>query len=845
MAGAGWLAEDGYLLAGEFHYFRVPADQWADRLTLMAGAGLTAVSTYVPWNWHQAHPGGMDLTGATCAEKNLLGALDAIAAAGLQCILRPGPYITSEWRGGGIPTWLWEQHPEVLALRLDGTPTAIDPYPVLTYDHPQFRQACRDWYDAVLPAVAGHLASVGGPIVNVQLDDEPSYWQRLAGDPTQTDYNPVLVRGDGGPSLYARWLLDRYGDLAALRDAHRIDARSAEQVEPPRLAPRSREDLVRHLDWFEFKLSCVDRFVELLYDCLRQHDPVTPVSLLHPYLLPLTAGRYRSRSPGCDLPIQLTNEVYSSLFGPTSSREPKVAAIVSTHEAYHAWRGPEPAVTMEIQASNATYLPSGAMELLYAVSVARGIKGLCFYMMVGGTNPPGYELGTGPSYDVSAPISRTGGTRAHYGVIRKLADVLEAVGPDLHSAEPLRDVAFGWWVPYEEAALWGSETFADVTESMATTFDTGAIGTSEALPLQSLMTDASVSYGYLDLETCSDDEIDAARQLWVPALDRMPRVIQDRLARYAERGGDLVLVPGVPALDERGGGCDVLTRMAFGTEPPPAYLPPEPFRESWQRIMTAKGRLLLAAPPVTALPVAPGAEVLATLDQTRPDSTVPAPPAPACAVRRAVGSGQVTVLGFRLQYVPTESDEHRAFLLDLLRDSPATSAAPAPLVAMQLQGAGAGIVCVVNPVPVPVAGRVRYRSGGGDRVLPAVLEALAMPGQGARLLPVDLDLGAFGVLRSSTWELVQRLPGAGAGASSGAGGTAAAAAAGTAAAGSVQLTFETAGDSVGEVVLSGGDCTAGDGTCIVARVPTEHGTALLLTATGPRAHLTLHPTPTV
>jgi len=824
VAGAQWLAEDDFLLAGEFHYFRVPAGEWAHRLTLMARAGLTAVSTYVPWNWHQARPDQMDLTGTTCAEKNLLGALDAIAAAGLQCILRPGPYITSEWRGGGLPTWLWERHPQVLALRLDGTPTAIDPYPVLTYDAPLFQNACRDWYDAVLPAVSGHLAGAGGPIVNVQIDDEPSYWQRLAGDPTATDYNPVLVRPDGGPSLYARWLLGRHGDLAAVNDAHRTAATSAEELRPPLTGPESRDDLVRHLDWFEFKLSCVDRYVEFLYSCLRTHDPTTPASMLHPYLLPLTAGRFRSRPPGRDLPLQLTNEVYSSLFGPASSREPKVAAIVSTHEVYHAWRGPEPAVTMEIQASNATYLPSGAMELLYAVSIARGMKGLCFYMMVGGTNPPGYELGTGTNYDVSAPITRTGGTRGHYAVIRKLADVLDAMGPELLAAEPLRDVAFGWWVPYEETALFGdSGVFADIAEAMTTTFDNGAIGTSDALSLQSLMTDASVSYGYLDLETCNEEQLHGVRQLWVPAFDRMPRVIQEGLARYVQDGGDLVLVPGVPTLDEHGRACDLLARLAFGEQAAPSYAPPEPFRESWQRVLTADGQLLLAAPPVTVLPVGPDAQVLATLDEGRPDSTAGDRPTLPCTVRRNAGAGRVTVVGFRLQYVPTESDEHRAFLLGLLPAAPATSAEPAPLVAMQLQGGSAGVVCLVNPVPVPVTGRVRYRTAYGDATLPAVLAGISLSGQGARLLPIELDLGPAGVLRSATWELVHRRAGRD---------------------GSVELGFATAGDPIGEVVVSGSAASAADGTSIAARVPTELGTALLLTATGPEARLTLSPLPT-
>jgi beta-galactosidase len=783
------LGQDRFLLAGEFHYFRVPAGQWRQRLDMVVGAGLSAVSIYVPWNWHQPRSDTRDFTGETSAEKNLLGALDAIAAAGLDCILRPGPFITAEWRGGGIPAWLWEQHPEILALRADGSPTGIDPYPAITYAAPAYRDACRRWYADVLAAVSGHRADRGGPIVNIQLDDEPSYWQRLLeARPALFDYNPVLIAPDrDGPSAYGAWLLDRHGDLAAVDAAHRSASRTPADLVPPAEGPTQRGDLQRQLDWMEFKLACIDDYVAFLYHCVREHDDSTPISLLWPYLLPLSAARFRSRSPGRELPVQLTNEVYLSLFGPASCREQKVGAVVSTHEAYRMWRGPEPAVTMEVQGSNATYLTPGAMELLYAVSVARGIRGLCFYMMVGGENPPGYELGTGTNYDVSAPITRTGGTRAHYATIQKLSRVVAAAETAIMAAEPVRDIEIGWWVPYEMAAMLGPDSaFTDITEAMRTTFNTGEIGTSEALSLPALMTEASVSFGYLDLERCSDQALAAVRQLWVPALEQLPAPVQEKLERYVLSGGDLVLTPHVPAVDENGECCDVLTRLVFGAEAPPVYAGAMPLGAGVARLLTAAGDLLLAPLPVTALPVPEGARVLARLDDAaRPDSQVvdDAGRSPACAIQVNAGAGLVTVIGFRLHYVPTESAEHRNFLLGLLPEPPATAAVPAPAMAMQLRGEHGGLLCLVNPVDVPVEARVRYtREDGTAGALPAVLDAIPLARQGARLLPIDVPLGPAGVLRSATWEL-----------------------AGLAQlhTGGVELRFLTAGDARGEVLLSG------------------------------------------
>lgn len=821
------LGQGQFLFAGEFHYFRVPVEHWRQRLNQVADAGLTAVSIYVPWNWHQPRPDTVDLVGETAPEKDLLGALDAIAAAGLGCILRPGPFITAEWRGGGMPAWLWEQHPEILALRADGSPTGIHPYPAITYAAPAYREACSRWYANVLPAVSPHRANRGGPIINIQLDDEPSYWLRLLErEPTLLDYNPVLIGSDGNdPSAYGRWLLDKYGDLSAVDQAHHTTSRTPADLGPPASTPTERAALQRHLDWMDFKLVCIDAYVGFLYGCAREHDDSTPISLLFPYFLPLSAARFRGRSPGRDLPLQLTNEVYLSLFGPASCREPKVAAVVSTHEAFHMWRGPEPAVTMEVQGSNASYITSGAMELLYAVSVARGMRGLCFYMMVGGENPPGYELGTGSNYDVSAPIARTGETRDHYAIIQKLSRIISAAEAEVLTAEPMRDLSIGWWVPYEMAALLGSDSaFADITEAMSTTFSTGEIGTGEALSMAALMTDASVSFGYLDLEQCSDDELAAARQLWVPALEQMPARIQSRLAEFAQNGGDLVLTPHVPVVDEHGERCDVLARMVFDAEAPPDYEVPTHSGDDNARVITTTGDLLIAPHPVTGLPVPEGAEVLAHLDTAPPPDSQADDTAgsPACAIRVRTGHGQVTVLGFRLNYLPSESREHQEFLLSLLPRSPATSADPAPIVAMQLGSDEGGLLCLVNPVEVPARARVRYtRCDGTTAALPAVLAAIPLDRLGARLLPIDLTIGSAGVLRSATWELVGRA---------------------ILDSGAVELRFAAASDQEGEVVLSGrARALAAKGGTLARREGVGADTAYVIVAMEPEVVLTVPP----
>ncbi|HSW67919.1 MAG TPA: beta-galactosidase, partial [Bacteroidales bacterium] len=62
-----------FLNSGEIHYFRIRRDLWQTHLEAAVEAGLTTVSSYVPWIWHEPEEGLFDFTGRTHAERDLLG----------------------------------------------------------------------------------------------------------------------------------------------------------------------------------------------------------------------------------------------------------------------------------------------------------------------------------------------------------------------------------------------------------------------------------------------------------------------------------------------------------------------------------------------------------------------------------------------------------------------------------------------------------------------------------------------------------------------------------------------------------------------------------------------------
>uniref|UniRef100_A0A7N6BIX9 Glycoside hydrolase 35 catalytic domain-containing protein n=1 Tax=Anabas testudineus TaxID=64144 RepID=A0A7N6BIX9_ANATE len=139
------------ILGGSIHYFRVPRAYWEDRLLKMKACGLNTLTTYVPWNLHEPERGVFSFED----QLDLEAYLQLAAKLGLWVILRPGPYICSEWDLGGLPSWL---------LR--------DPNMKLRTTYPGFITAVNSFFNQLMKKVVPHQYSKGGPIIAVQVENE-------------------------------------------------------------------------------------------------------------------------------------------------------------------------------------------------------------------------------------------------------------------------------------------------------------------------------------------------------------------------------------------------------------------------------------------------------------------------------------------------------------------------------------------------------------------------------------------------------------------------------------------------------------------------------------------------
>ena len=134
---------------GEFHFARVPRAYWEEELSKMRSAGVDIVSTYVFWNFHERTSGRFDWTG----DLDLRAFVTLCAKLGLKVFVRPGPWVHSESRFGGLPDWV------------------VGAMPTRQSD-PEFLHYVALWYDQVGAQLKGLLWKDGGPVIGIQVSNE-------------------------------------------------------------------------------------------------------------------------------------------------------------------------------------------------------------------------------------------------------------------------------------------------------------------------------------------------------------------------------------------------------------------------------------------------------------------------------------------------------------------------------------------------------------------------------------------------------------------------------------------------------------------------------------------------
>ncbi|MBR6530987.1 MAG: beta-galactosidase [Clostridia bacterium] len=143
------------LISGAVHYFRNMPDTWSDIFKKMRAMGCNCVETYCAWNMHEKKPEVYDFTG----NLDIASFIKAAGEEGLMAIVRPGPYICSEWEFGGLPWWL--QTDESLEIR------CMNKAYIKHFDR---------YLDRMCDEIRPLLVTNGGNVIMVQCENEYGYY---------------------------------------------------------------------------------------------------------------------------------------------------------------------------------------------------------------------------------------------------------------------------------------------------------------------------------------------------------------------------------------------------------------------------------------------------------------------------------------------------------------------------------------------------------------------------------------------------------------------------------------------------------------------------------------------
>lgn len=550
-----------FLNSGEIHYFRIKRELWDMHLEAAKEAGLTTVSTYVPWAWHEAKESVFDFDGTTIPECDLSGWLERCQAHGLNCIVKPGPFILAEFRGAGLPDWFMEQYGAEAKMR--SRKGDVVPSDGVSLFNAKYLEKVTLWYDQIMPFISKRQGTSGGPIIMMQICNEIGVFSWLA---KQADY------GNAVKDHFISYLTDKFKSVSEINVLWGTNYRDFAAVQLPpdgKLPYASKGDRGRDYEWHLFWRRYYGDYLRMLTAKARERGVSVP--LYHN----LPGWIYGN---GYEFPVNIT--MYEDLFGDKSEiifgvdHIPEFQSYRNLHDdriindITLAMQGNKPLFAAEFQCGSREHhveTNPREMELFYKASVANGLVGWNYYMFSQGRNPrhKGYS---GETFYWFNPLTPEGERTSSFPLVQRMNQILNTSESIIVNAKRKAEVCVLFYPPYYASELErpggpGTELVFTASAIRRPAYFDGLLKVLQVL---------NIDYDMMDLNTVTDEALSKYKQVWAFSTDEMNAGAQQKLINYALIGGNLVIFPYLPDRENSQKPCtiirDALSVVPSGTE---------------------------------------------------------------------------------------------------------------------------------------------------------------------------------------------------------------------------------------------------------------------------------------
>lgn len=633
-ASNGYFVKNGkpvFVISGEIHYFRLEPKLWEKHLTLLKQSGANTTSTYIPWDWHEYEEGKFDFTGKTNAAKNLIKYIKLCKKVGLDLIVKPGPYILAEYENQGLPVWLLKRCSKN-AFALDENGNIISP-DLMSYMSDEYLNYSFLWYDKIMPIISEYQESNGGPITMMQVCNEVGVFQWLSG---KIDYNESVIK------LYKKFLVNKYETIETLNNTYGTEHSSFNKVSAPAGNIENKQDYCAYYDFHLFYRHYFALYLDLLIKKIRSFDVRVQLSHNIP-------GWIYGNAAELPMLISTYEEIMRTrddiVFG--LDHIPEFVSFRNAHsdlacnKILEAMQPYGPVWAAEFQCGTREHhvkSDSNDLETFYFASLAHGMKSFNYYMFSQGINFTGKGF-FGKTFYYQTAITAKAAKSSLYDSINTVNDFIIKENENLLLSKTKSEICVGLYIPYFYTELTTSQLLKEKR------LDVSKLGLSldprfvrEDLFFNGLLRGLqTLNYNYdiKDLENISIESLLKFKQLWVVTTEFMDSNTQKLLSHFVKAGGHLIMYPVIPTLNLYLNPCTILRdelKIEFFKSESPNKINVFGIEDLFTIF---KDKQIFADNNSDVVAITESDEV--------------------CGIRKRVGKGNITALGFAFGYT---SDEH-------------------------------------------------------------------------------------------------------------------------------------------------------------------------------------------